>query len=123
MFSRKQTVEIIDKFIELTQHNVINWESEDPVPPMVGPDSRVDLVYVANHIGRNIRVYHQHFKYYLDEEKYVWDEQVNIEFVDGDDNSMGKFPTTPNAYDLLKAIQFQNPKISNFYDDLFKSNS
>lgn len=120
MFSRKQTVEIIDKFIELTQHNEIKWESEDPVAPMIGPDSRVDIVYVANHIGRNIRVYLQHFKYYLDEEKYVWDEQIIIEFTDDYGNSMGILPKTPNAYELLKSIQFQNPQINSFYDDLFK---
>jgi len=120
MFSKKQTVEIIDKLIELTQHNKIIWESEDPVSPMVGPDSRVDLVYVANHIDRNIRIYQQHFKYYLDEEKYVWDEQINIEFIDYNGNSMGALSKTPNAYELLKAIQFQNPQINSFYDDLFK---
>ncbi len=123
MFSRKQTVEIIDKFIELTQHNIINWTSEAPVVPMVGPDSRVDLVYVANHIGRNIRIYQQHFKYYLDDEKYIWDEQVIVEFTDNGGKSMGILPKTPNAYDLLKAVQFQNPQINSFYDDLFKENS
>jgi len=120
MFSKKQTVEIIDKFIELTQHSTISWASEAPVVPMVGPDSRVDLVYVASHIGRNIRVYLQHFKYYLDDEKYAWQEQINIEFVDDYGKSMGVFPKTPNADDLLRAIQFQNPKINSFYDDLFK---
>lgn len=123
MFSRKQTVEIIDKFIELTQHNKITWASEDPISPMIGPDSRVDLVYVAEHIGRNIRIYQQHFKDYLDDERYVWDEKINIEFIDDYEKSMGILPRTPNAYDLLKAIQFQNPQINSFYDDLFKEDT
>ena len=123
MFNRKQTVEIIDKFIELTQHNKINWSSEDPVAPMVGPDSRVDLVYVAEHLGRNIRVYQQTYKYYLDDVKYIWEEQIIIEFIDDYGNSLGILPKTPNSYDLLKAIQFQNPQINSFYDDLFKAES
>jgi|GEM_PF-6465259 len=120
MFSTRQTAEIIDKLIELTQHNQMSWESRDPVAPMVGPDSRVDMVYVANYIGRNIRIYQQHFKYYLDEERYVWDEQMIVEFIDDYDALLGKLPKTPNAYELLKAIQFQNPQINSFYDDLFK---
>ncbi|PPK49815.1 hypothetical protein [Marinobacter persicus] len=121
MFSSRQTAEIIDKLIELTQHNHIVWRSQDPVAPMIGPDARVDMVYIVNHLGRNIRAYNQNFKYYLDEEKYVWDEQIIVEFVDDYGAVLGRLPRTPNAWDLLKAIQFQNPQINTFYDDLFKS--
>jgi hypothetical protein len=120
MFSTRQAVEIIDKLIELTQHNNIFWQSAAPTPPMIGPDSRVDLVYITNHIGRNIRVYKQHFKYYLDEERYTWDEQMKVEFVDDYGNILGELPRTPNSYELLKTIQFQNPSINSFYTDLFK---
>ncbi|WP_299010973.1 hypothetical protein [uncultured Shewanella sp.] len=120
MFSTRQTIEIIDKLIELTQHNKMVWASKDPVPPMIGPDHRVDMVYVANHIGRNIRVYKQHYKYYLDEEKYIWEDQINIEFVDDYGSLLGELPKTPNSSELLNAIQFQNPQINSFYDDLFK---
>lgn len=120
MFNTRQTAEIIDKLIELTQHNQISWESQDAVAPMIGPDARVDMVYVANYIGRNIRIYQQHFKYYIDEEKYVWDEQMVVEFIDNYGSLLGKLPKTPNAYELLRAIQFQNPQINSFYDDLFK---
>lgn len=120
MFSTRQAVEIIDKLIELTQHNNIVWQSADPVSPMIGPDSRVDLVYIASHIGRNIRVYKQHFKYYFDEERYTWDEQMKVEFVDDYGNILGELPRTPNSYELLKTIQFQNPSINSFYTDLFK---
>ena len=66
MFSIRQAVEIVDKLIELTQHNQIFWGTTNPISPMIGPDSRVDLVYITEYIGRNIRVYKQHFKYYLD---------------------------------------------------------
>lgn len=118
MFSMRQTVEIIDKLIELTQHNNINWSSEAPVAPMAGPDTRVDIVYTVSHIGRRIRVYRQHFKYYLDDERYIWDEQVKVEFVDDFGNVLGELPKTPNAYELLRSIQFQNPQINNFYNDL-----
>lgn len=120
MFSTRQTVEIIDKLIELTQHNQILWESAAPASSMIGPDSRVDLVYTVNHIGRNIRVYRQHFKFYFDEEKYTWDDQVKVEFIDNYGSLLAELPKTPNSYDLLKSIQFQNPQINSFYNDLFK---
>ena len=120
MYSARQTAEIIDKLIELTQHNLMMWHRQEPIPPMIGPDSRVDAVYVGNHIGRTIRVYHQHFKYYLDDVKYIWDEQMIVEFIDEGGYLLGRLPKTPNAYELLKAIQFQNPNIKSFYDDLFR---
>lgn len=119
MFNKKQTAEIVDKLIELTQHNQIKWEAIDPEPYMKDPNSRVDLIYVAKHLGRRIRLYQQHYKYYFDEDKYVWDEQINIEFIDDYDNSLGMFPKTPNANDLFKAIQYQNPLVNSFYNDLF----
>lgn len=119
MFSTRQAVEIIEKLIELTQHNEIIWTSIAPSSFMLGPDSRVDVVYVASYIGRNIRIYHQQFKYYLDEERYTWDEQVKFEFIDDSGSIMAELPRTANSYNLLKSIQFQNPKINNFYNDLF----
>ena len=119
MFSIRQTAEIIDKLIELTQHNRITWESQEPIPSMVGPDTRVDVVYTTNHIGRNIRVYHQHFINYSREEQPFWDERMVIEFIDNSGALLGKLPKTPNAWELLEAIQFQNPQINGFYDDLF----
>lgn len=120
MFSTRQTAEIVDKLIELTQHDKIKWSDQDPVAPMIGSDSRVDMVYIASHLGRNIRVYHQHYKNYFDEERYTWDEQMVVEFVDEYGALLGRLPKTPNAWELLKAIQFQNPQIKTFYDDLFK---
>lgn len=119
MFNRRQTVEIIDKLIELTQHSQISWESENPPAYMNNMDSRVDVVYIAKHLGRIFRVYKYHYKYFIDEERYSWSEQVNFEFIDGYGNIMGEFSSTPNAIDLLRAIQFQNPNINGFYKDLF----
>ena len=122
MFNKKQTAEIIDKLIELTQHNQIKWykRPSPPVPPIIGPDYHVDIVYTVNHLGRNIRAYDQHFKQYLDEERYFWDSQMVVEFTDDEGALLGRLPNTPNAYELLRAIQFQNPEIKSFYEDLLR---
>ncbi len=120
MFSIRKTVYIIEKLIELTQHNRISWKSEKAVASMISENSRVDMTYVAKYIGRNIRISHQDFKDYLDDEKYIWDERMIVDFIDDRGNSLGSLPKTPNAHHLLQAIQFQNPQISSFYDDLFR---
>jgi len=119
MFSARQTAEIIDKLIELTQHNQITWESQRPTADMIGAGSRVDMVYLISYLGRNIRVYHQHVKHFLDEE-YFWNDQMIVEFIDNFGAVLGQLPHTPNAWELLRAIQFQNPHVSSFYDDLLK---
>jgi hypothetical protein len=120
MISKMQAAQIIDKLTELTQHNQIKWESGHPEPYMNGPDSRVDLVYTTEHIGRQVRIYLNNFKFYLDEDRYAWDSEVNFEFIDNFGNSLGMLPKTPNAFDLLRAVQYQNPQIGQFYNDLFK---
>jgi len=120
MFTKKQAVEIVEKLTELTQHNLLNWESVAPPLFMNSPDSRVDLVYTSQYSGTKIRIYLHHFKYNFDDERYIWDSQINFEFIDNIGNSIGMLPRTPNAYDLLHAVQFQNPQISGFYDSLFK---
>lgn len=120
MISKMQAAQIIDKLTELTQHNLIKWESGHPAPYMNGPDSRVDLVYTTEHIGRQVRIYLYHFKFYLDEDRYTWDSEINFEFIDNSGNSLGMLPKTPNAFDLLRSIQYQNPQVGHFYDDLFK---
>ena len=119
MFSRRETVEIIDKLIELTQHQNIQWHEQEPYTYMRSQDSRIDVLYVCNYINRNLRVYKKDFKYYLDDVQYTWDYEIVVEFVNDIGASAGSFPKTPNALDLYKAIQFQNPQIKNFYNDLF----
>ncbi|MEY3881845.1 MAG: hypothetical protein RIQ94_2641 [Pseudomonadota bacterium] len=120
MTSKKETIEIIEKLIELTQHNQIIWQSQPAPRYMCSPDSRIDLVYETEYLGRYIRLYQKQFKYYIDENQYTWDENMIFEIVDDQGNTIWEFPRTPNAYELLKAVQFQNPQVSNFYNDLFK---
>ena len=119
MFGRREAIEIIDKFVELTQHGKIQWAESIPRSYMISQDSKVDIVYITNHLGRNISVYKRDYKYYLDDVQYTWDKEVVIEFINESGERIGQFPTTPNAFELLHAIQYQNPQIKNFYTDMF----
>jgi hypothetical protein len=123
MFSRRESIEIVDKLIELTHHGVIEWEKYSPPSYLVGPDSNVDLVYAVNYLNRTIQIYRRDFKYYLDEIQYTWDYEIVIEFVSNNGERLGRFPNTPNASELLAAIQYQNPEIKNFYKDIFGQKS
>ncbi|ENM3890279.1 hypothetical protein Q9F25_003499 [Vibrio cholerae] len=118
-FSRRETIQIIDKLIELTQHGSINWAEERPESYMVGPDSKVDFVYITEYLGRIIRTYRRDYKYYLDDVQYTWSYEIVIEFIDNSGNRLGRFPSTPNHSELLQAIQYQNPQIRNFFNDMF----
>ena len=119
MFNQREAIQIVDKLIELTQHGVMAWTKEDPPGYMNTMDSRVDLIYVASHLGRRMRVYVYHFKYYFDESSFVWDQQVKIEIIDSYDRVEASFPKVPNSMELLSSIQYQNPNVGNFYKDIF----
>lgn len=119
MISRKESIEIIDKLIELTHHGVINWGNARPNSYMVSQNSKVDTVYTTQHLGRNIRVYRRDYKYYLDDINYTWDWEFVVEFINDNNERMGQLPATPNSGELLEAIQYQNPQIKDFYKDMF----
>jgi len=119
MFNQRQAIEIVDKLIELTQHGNLNWSYERPNSYMLAQDSKVDTVYLTNYLGRNIRAYKRDFKYYLDDTQYTWDYEVTIEFVSEVGERMGKLPQIPNSAELIQAIQYQDPQIKDFYNDIF----
>lgn len=120
MYTKKQTVEIIDKLIELTQHGIITWEKNAPEQYMIDHYRRVELVFTAKHIGQLFRVYNRYFQHYYDEDTYMWDNEIIFEFIDENGVSLGILPNTPNTNDLFQSIQFQTSKVNNFYNDLFK---
>ena len=120
MYDKKKTMEIIDKLIEFTQHDRISWTSSANLPFLQGSDIRIDMVYVTEYIGRKFRIYKRHYKHYINEEEFFIDDEVCLEFIDNSELSLGKLQHTSNVDNLLTAIQYQNPMIKNFYDDLFK---
>ncbi|WAG10819.1 hypothetical protein NRZ32_17080 [Aeromonas dhakensis] len=121
MYTKKETAKIIDKMIELTQHQKIKWSEEKPERIMNSLDQRVSLIYKSSYLGRILRLYKKEYKYFLDDVQFIWNEEIAIEFLNEDGVSIGSFPETPNAMELYKAVQFQNPAIKNFYNDLFNS--
>lgn len=121
MYTRRQTTEIVDKLIELTQHRTLVWSSDDPPGHLRGPDVRVEAIYSAKHIGRNLRLYKRTSRAYIDDVQYYWEDSVVLEIVDDLEVVLAELPETPNAKELLKAVQFQNPAVGGFYAELLGS--
>ena len=118
MVSRRETVEIVDKLIELTQHNNVVWESSKPPDNLTGTDVRIDLVYTAFHLNKHIRIYQKEYKLFMGKSRQNWDSEVVFEFIDPSGHSLLQFPETNNVVNLFNAVQYQNSKVSDFYKDL-----
>lgn len=122
MYNQKQTVEIVEKLIELTQHGSITWNRQQPPSYMNNFDSRVDSVYITCYANTTLlRVYESNCKNFIDEERYFWETKVMLEFIDSNGISLGSLPVVPNTRELLNAIQYQDPSINNFYNNLLNS--
>jgi len=119
----RETIKVVDKLIELTQHNELSWESSEPPYNLTSPDVRIDLVYTTYYLNRYIRIYQKNYKYYIDDVQYTWDSRIVFEFIDESGNSLWQFPQTNNAWDLLKAIQYQNSNVSDFYKEIFSKSA
>ncbi|MFM5788673.1 hypothetical protein ACET5Z_17995 [Aeromonas veronii] len=119
IYSRTETIQIIDKLIELTQHRMLLWQEGPLNDYMNGPDEMVEIVYVTEHLGRIIRAYRRDFKYFYDEMNFSWDYEIIIEFTNNYGHRLGRFQKTPNASELLQAIQYQNPNVRNFFNEIF----
>lgn len=119
MTSQRETVEIVDKLIELTQHGNLVWSGSDAPYNLTSKDVRVGLVYKSHYLNKTLRVYHNQFKYYIDESSYVWDNEINFEIIDNNENVLWRFPATSNISNLLSAIQYQTSQVGNFYQEMF----
>lgn len=119
MSSQRETVEIIDKLIELTQHNSISWQVNEPSADMTNGDLRTELTYVTTYLNKKLRVYKQSYKHFMDEISFCWSNRVVFEMIDNNENSLWTFPQTNNTWDLLNAVQYSNSKVGDFYKDMF----
>lgn len=118
MYSREDSIRVIDKLIELTQHNKLSWYEVSPRSYMSSPVEKVDIIYRAKYQQVYIHVYKRWFRYYYDDTDYSWDDEVIVELVNEDGVSLNRLPDTPNASELLSCIQYQSQAVQSFYNDI-----
>ena len=115
----KEIVQLVDRLTELTQTGGIAWERQDPPNTLVSTESKIDFVYLTRYQDRIIRLYEEAYKYYSDEDKYHWSNQMIIEFTDEYGVSLWQFPKTSNAWDLLNAVKYKDAKVDDFLKEVF----
>ncbi|OOF81441.1 hypothetical protein [Rodentibacter caecimuris] len=118
MYSRAESIRVIDKLIELTQHGQLKWEETPPSRYMSSTTENVDVIYQAYYQDVYINVYNRKYRYYYDETEYSWDDDVIIELLNTEGVLLNRLPNTPNADELLSSIRYQNRALQNFYKNI-----
>ncbi|MGE4444885.1 MAG: hypothetical protein AB7E37_07960 [Candidatus Altimarinota bacterium] len=113
----KETINLIEKLIELTQKNVIKWEISN-MYPMLSDMEKFDTIFSTDYLGQKIRVYKFFYRHYRDEDEFYWLEEYKLEIFDEQNNTLFNFPIVPNIKDLLNAVMYQNSNVEDFYKNL-----
>ncbi|MCY1166536.1 hypothetical protein D9M71_36780 [compost metagenome] len=116
-YSRRESIQIIEKLTALTQHGKLNWQEVQPDRRMNDSISEVDIVYLTTYEGHDIRVYLRNYKsFFEDEHTYNWEESVEVELLNSTGRVIFKFPSISNKYELLNAIEVQDTQVKSFFD-------
>jgi len=120
MASSREYIELIDKFIELTQHNKISWEREIPAPNsnLLATGNKINLVYSTEYKTHYIRAYKEAYKHFTDENDFCWGYRLVLEFVDQSGNSLWRFPEINNIAELLNAIKYKDANVDNLLKEI-----
>lgn len=117
-----ETIDIVEKLIELTQHNKITWTIYNNNNLLLPSSEKVDISYTTNYLNKNIRVYKYYYQFWTDEETYHWIEDLRLEFYDTiTGNVLFRFPKTSNFEELLSTIMYQNSGVKDFYNEMFNT--
>lgn len=115
MIGNNDTIRVIDKLVELTQHKRLKWKRENPPESIQNKDNKIDFIYTTEYLGKTLRAYEKQEKSWMDEQNYTWSTKSILEFVDHNGKSLAKIPRSPNLNELIKEIQFQDQNIADFF--------
>lgn len=117
--NEKETVNLIEKLIELTQKNIIKWKISDKYP-ILSDMEKFDTIFSADYLGQKLRVYKFFYRHYRDEDEFYWLEEYKLEIFDQQNNTLFNFLTLPNIKDLLNAVMYQKSNVEDFYKKLME---
>lgn len=113
----KETINLIEKLIELTQKNVIKWKISN-MYPMLSDMEKFDTIFSTDYLEQKFRVDKVFYRHYRDEDEFYWLEEYKLEIFDEQNNTLFNFPIVPNTKDLLNAVMYQNSNVEDFYKNL-----
>lgn len=115
--TRKWTA-FCDRLIRKTADGEIKWH--DWAHRIGRPDARSPL-FVAEFKSWRILIYKYSYKYFHDEERYDWDEEIAMELIDSDGRNEWTFPKVPNRHQLLDRIQYLNSGVESLLNEMLSS--
>ena len=128
---KNKWVEAVAKLIQLTQQGELKWTiDEPPVSFSKRPNARVEIVFVAKHGEKNLRLYEKRFQEeFIDFDEFEmravpkteWRKAVVLEFTDDFGNSLWSFPSVEALNDLMSAVQYQVAGVKDFLTELLAS--
>lgn len=116
MVNTSQWAEAVRKLILRTAEGPLQWNATF-YSKELREDVLGDGIYLANVQGRSLIVYEYRYKSYSDEEHYVWEQGVTIEFVDHEGCLQWAWPKTPYHFQLLDTIRYQLARADKFLED------
>lgn len=120
MSEKDKFVRLVTYLNQLTQENALKWQSVyNPERLNLGRDKNVGSVFSASYKGKHLRIYEEQYKYWTDEDTFVWSSRVVLAFVDASGNNEWEFPSVAGLYDLLESVRYQSADVDKFIDDVF----
>ena len=107
--------EAAKRLIELTESGQMRWEQNRDLCRRREKDEEfVGPAYVTEYGGKRIAVYEYRYKQWLDAEKWDWERDVAVEFVDENFESEWTWPAPQRRGALLESIQYQTSHARQF---------
>ena len=117
MIEPGKTEKFLQRLIAATKTGKIRWQPEDPPNiPRTGTEEYVGVVYTTTLSDSLFRLSEVRYRYYTDEDHFVWTETVALEVVDWQGRVFWRFPQSGQILDLLEAVQYAASDIEQVMD-------
>ena len=119
-------IDVVSRFIELTQDGELVWEAGQPFKS-IGQDNseRIESVFTSNYKGKKLRIYKRTYQSYQIPSNlgpkggYITDEVV-LEIIADNGLTLWTFPKVHIIRDLLKAVQYEVAGVEELLDQILK---
>ncbi len=124
MIEPGKTEKFLQRLIVSTKSGKVRWTPEDPPDaPRTGTEEYVGVVYTTTLSGRLFQLSEVRYRYYTDEDAFVWTDTVALEIVDWQGRVFWRFPHSREILDLLEVVQYAASDIEQLMDEVLADNS
>lgn len=102
----------VKKLVALTESGKLTWERVTEFPPRA--EEIAGNAFCARVQDRWIAVFEYRFRDFTDEDTYVWETDVAIEFIDDERKVQWRWPATAYRWPLIHGIRSQLARAPEF---------